>query len=215
MENSIETDLNRIERSDERHQLNQDTYLVDEDNILEDLENDIPAHIREARINELIMKNREIQMRQETSQNSYKELSEEEFLKLTTNAKKCIVHFFHDDFTRCEIMHKHLKTLAQKYTELQFSKVNVEKAKFFVNKLKIQVLPAVMCFVDGVLKHKIIGFEQFGSSDNFPTRVLEKHLLKLGMIKKKEEDSENEEEERKFTKSKIRTKNNDSDDDSD
>lgn len=91
--------------------VNQESYLVDEENILDDIENDIPNHIREARINELIMKNREYQMKQETSLNSYKDLTEDEFLKLTTKTKKCIIHFYHEDFTRCDIMHKHLKVI--------------------------------------------------------------------------------------------------------
>jgi thioredoxin-like negative regulator of GroEL len=51
-------------------------------------------------------------------------------------------------------MHKHLQKLAIKYTDVNFAKINVEKAKFFVNKLNIQVLPAVMLFVEGILKHK-------------------------------------------------------------
>ena len=46
------------------------------------------------------------------------------------------------------------KKIAMKYTDVKFCKINVEKAKFFVNKLGIQVLPAVLCFVDGILKHK-------------------------------------------------------------
>ena len=58
----------------------------------------------------------------------------------------------------------------------------MEKAKFFVKKLNIQVLPAVLCFVDGILKHRIIGFEHFGNNDNFETRILEKYLWKLSMI---------------------------------
>ena len=66
-----------------------------------------------------------------------------------------------------------------KYPEVKFSKINVERAKFFVNKLNVKMLPAVMCFEDGVLKHRIVGFEQLGNTDNFETRVLEKKLWKL------------------------------------
>lgn len=112
------TDLNEINRSEERYQINKDVYLEDEENIFDDIENDIPSHIREARINELIMKNRDYQMKQESSLNCYKELTEDEFLKLTTGSKKCIVHFFHEDFTRCDIMHKHLKVNLLKKTKL-------------------------------------------------------------------------------------------------
>ena len=69
--------------------------------------------------------------------------------------------------------------MAQKYPEVHIAKINVERAKFFVNKLNIQVLPAVLCFVDGILKHRIIGFESFGNLDTFTTRQIEKKLWKL------------------------------------
>jgi len=34
---------------------------------------------------------------------------EKEVLDLTTSEDKCVVHFYHEDFRRCAIMHNHLK----------------------------------------------------------------------------------------------------------
>lgn len=57
------------------------------------------------------MKNRMVKL-QEMSQNEhglYTEVAnEKEILKITTNAKLCVVHFFHKEFRRCQIMDKHL-----------------------------------------------------------------------------------------------------------
>ena len=39
--------------------------------------------------------------------------------------------------------------LAEKYFETKFAKINVDKAKFFVTKLQIKMLPAVLCFQNG------------------------------------------------------------------
>ncbi len=72
--------------------------------------------------------------------------------------------------------------MAAKYPEVHIAKINVGRAKFFVNKLNIQVLPAVLCFIDGVLKHRIIGFESFGNVDTFTTRQIEKKLWKLSSL---------------------------------
>lgn len=36
------------------------------------------------------------------------DLTEDEFLNVTTKTKKCLVHFYHPDFRRCDIMHTHL-----------------------------------------------------------------------------------------------------------
>lgn len=36
-------------------------------------------------------------------------VEEKDFLKVTTEEEKCIMHFFHPDFRRCAIMDTHLK----------------------------------------------------------------------------------------------------------
>jgi hypothetical protein len=55
------------------------------------------------------MRAREQQYLQQNKNDIYKEITEEEFLTLTTKSKKCVVHFFHHDFRRCDIMHTHLE----------------------------------------------------------------------------------------------------------
>jgi thiol-disulfide isomerase/thioredoxin len=171
-------------------------------------EDDIPTHIREARLNEMKMRAREQMIIRQNKNDAYKEIREDEFLNLTTRSKKCIVHFFHPDFRRCDIMSSHLDKLAKKYAEVTIVKLNVNKAKFFVTKLAIQVLPAVMLFENGVLKHKIIGFDQLGQSDSFSTRTLEKKMWSLEFIKKPESEydvasdaeSDDEDERRGYKK---------------
>jgi thioredoxin-like negative regulator of GroEL len=63
-------------------------------------------------------------------------------------------HFFHKDFRRCKIMDGHLQTLADKYTDTRFVKINVDNAPFLVEKLQVRVLPCVMGWVDGFIKAK-------------------------------------------------------------
>jgi hypothetical protein len=43
-----------------------------------------------------------------------RDLNEEELLSVTTKIKKCIIHFYHTDFRRCDIMHTHLQ-VREKY----------------------------------------------------------------------------------------------------
>lgn len=90
-------------------------------------------------------------------------------------------------------MDAHLKNLSEKYFEAKFAKINVSKAKFFVDKLKIRVLPAVFCFRKGMIVDRIIGFDELGNSDNFPLSVLERRLGKAGVIAVKglEEEGQN------------------------
>lgn len=61
--------------------------------------------------------------------------------------------------------------------------MNVENAPFLVTKLKIQVLPCVVAFVDGVSVDRIVGFEGLGfGEDDFKTKDLEGRLLAAGVL---------------------------------
>ena len=63
--------------------------------------------------------------------------------------------------------------------------MNVENAPFLVTKLKIQVLPCVLAFVNGVSVDRIVGFEGLGyTQDTFTTKDLESRLLASGVIQR-------------------------------
>jgi hypothetical protein len=58
----------------------------------------------------------------------------------------------------------------------------VDNAPFLVTKLKVQVLPCVIAFVDGVGVDRVVGFEGLGHGDSFTTRDLEARLLHCGVL---------------------------------
>ena len=61
--------------------------------------------------------------------------------------------------------------------------MNVENAPFLVTKLKIQVLPCVLAFVNGISVDRIVGFEGLGyTADTFTTKDLEARLLGSGVV---------------------------------
>lgn len=65
--------------------------------------------------------------------------------------------------------------------------MNVDNAPFLVTKLKVQVLPCVIAFVDGVGADRVVGFEGLagsgsGSVDDFRTKDLETRLLAAGVL---------------------------------
>ena len=63
--------------------------------------------------------------------------------------------------------------------------MNVENAPFLVTKLKIQVLPCVLSFIDGVSVDRIVGFEGLSyTPDTFTTKDLEGRLLTSGVIQR-------------------------------
>lgn len=63
--------------------------------------------------------------------------------------------------------------------------MNVDNAPFLVTKLKVQVLPCVLSFVDGVSVDRIVGFEGLGyTQDTFTTKDLEGRLLRSGVLQR-------------------------------
>ena len=72
-----------------------------------------------------------------------------------------------------------------KHTEAKFVTINAEKCPFFIAKLQIQVLPTIICFMDGVAADRIVGFEELGGQDEFPEVVLTRRLINTGCLKAK------------------------------
>ncbi|KAI9335236.1 thioredoxin-like protein [Obelidium mucronatum] len=159
----------------------------DEDALFAELEEDddhLLAEMRERRMEEL---RAEMMLAQEkmasVHHGSYENiLSEKEVLSITTSIDKVVVHFYHKEFRRCQIMDRHLGTLARKHPKTRFIKIDVEVCPFLVDRLKVKVLPCVIPFVDGVSVERLIGFEELGESDSFQTAMLERRLAEAKVI---------------------------------
>jgi len=52
--------------------------------------------------------------------------------------------------------------------------------------LSIKVLPCVICFIDGVAKDRLVGFEDLGNQDAFDTATLQLRLQMSGVLKNSE-----------------------------
>mmetsp|Transcript_11343 Transcript_11343/g.41500 ORF Transcript_11343/g.41500 Transcript_11343/m.41500 type:complete len:240 (-) Transcript_11343:137-856(-) len=122
----------------------------------------------------------------------YNEVGEGDFIAQLTGSKLSVCHFAHKEFERCKIIDKHLKCLCKKYFTTKFFKVDVEKTPFFVTKLKIKVLPAMVFFRDGVAYDRVVGFEELGGKDDFETRVLENRMLAAGVIEPQDQQPDEE-----------------------
>ncbi|TRY99043.1 hypothetical protein DNTS_032769 [Danionella cerebrum] len=107
----------------------------------------------------------------------YREIpSEKDFFTEVKESKSVVCHFYRDSTFRCKIVDKHLSILAKKHLETKFIKLNVEKAPFLTERLKIKVLPTLALVKDGKTKDYIVGFTDLGNIDDFPTEMLEWRL---------------------------------------
>lgn len=123
---------------------------------------------------------------------TYDEIVESEFLPTVTKSKHAVVHFFHKDFERSKIMNMHMEKMSKKFFKTRFVRLDAEKAPFFVERLALQTLPCICCFVDGVLKFKQVGFMFLEGGDEFKTAHLARNLRDAGEVLLEEFDSDEE-----------------------
>ena len=108
----------------------------------------------------------------------YSELRDQkEFFNEMKKSERAVVHFYRGSTRRCEIVDMHLGKLAKKHPETRFVKVNAEKAPFLCERLKIWALPTMVLVKEGKTEHSIVGFDDMGGTDDFPTSTLEAVLL--------------------------------------
>lgn len=121
---------------------------------------------------------------------TYSEITEQEFLPTVTGTDYVVCAFFHKDFERCKIVDKHLFLICKEHVETRFVRIDAEKCPFFVQKLQIQMLPTVILFENGVAMDRIVGFDEVGGQDDFPTLNLVRRLVKGGVLIPKNKSEE-------------------------
>jgi hypothetical protein len=181
--------------------------------------------IRNKRLNELRSEHEKKQEQLAKGHGTYNEILEENFLKEVCNASAMsaedkfgyensedadkgkagfvICHFFHKDFEKCKVIDMHLRRIAHMHLESKFIRIDAEKTPFFVEKLKIRVLPCIIVFNNGVAcpeDQRIMGYEGLADDlpeekkDEFPMSKLQERLADLGCIKYYPPTAEMEEE---------------------
>jgi len=146
------------------------------------------SKLREARVAAIKARMANLADKQRSNHGTYTEVDEENFLSLVTETDTVVVAFYHADFNRCKIVDAHLERLAPKHFHTKFVKANVENCPFFVNKLAIRVLPTIVCFRDGLSVDRIVGFDELGNTDEFPTARLERRIAQSGCIEMEADD---------------------------
>eukprot|EP00055_Hartaetosiga_balthica_P006107 m.18786 g.18786 ORF g.18786 m.18786 type:complete len:213 (-) comp5012_c0_seq1:167-805(-) len=172
----------RVKREDAEAALDDESLALDmlEDELDED---DVPAHLIEARMEAFRLQMDEMKSAKQAGSGELKNVGDEkELFKLTTTQPRVICHFMHPDFRRCGIMNEHLRELAKKHFTTLFVYINAEQAPFLNAKFSIKELPSVFAFINGVVKDRLIGFVELGNSDNFATSELEQRLSRSGVI---------------------------------
>ena len=107
---------------------------------------------------------------------------ESDFLEAAASSRRLVAHFAHGDFESCKVVDAHLERLARRWLGTRFARVEASDAPFFVTRLKVKVLPAVLCFVDGGCTGRVVGFDELGGTKDFSTRAFERALAARNVL---------------------------------
>ena len=113
----------------------------------------------------------------------YEEIAnEKEFFDVCKKSKNVVCHFYRDSTFRCKIVDKHLAALAAKHIETRFVKISAEKCQFLVDRLRIKIMPTICLAKDGKTVDYIVGFDDLGGRDDFPTEMMEWRIARADVI---------------------------------
>lgn len=161
IENQLDAEIERIDKLDD-----------------DDLES-----LRQRRMDDMKKVQEQKQVWLANGHGEYSEVADEkEFFAACKKSKKVVCHFYRDSTFRCKIVDKHLGDIARKHLETRFIKINAERSKYLVEKLRIVVIPTICLAKDGKTVDYIVGFDDLGGTDEFPTEMLEWRLGGSEMI---------------------------------
>lgn len=113
----------------------------------------------------------------------YEELADEaEFFAACKKSRNVICHFFRSSTPRCKIVDKHLEILAPRHIETRFVKIDAERSKFLVDRLRIKIMPTICLAREGKTIDYVAGFDDLGGMDDFSTEMLEWRIARCGVI---------------------------------
>lgn len=190
---------------------------------LNEMDEDDLDRLKERRLEALKKAQKQKQEWLSKGHGEYREIpSEKDFFGEVKESKNVVCHFYRSSTFRCKILDKHLAILAKKHVETKFIKLNVDKAPFLTERLRIKMIPTLALLTDGKTKDYVVGFTDLGNTDEFPTEMLEWRLGCADVINYSgnlmEPPTVNQRSGTKFTKVEkktIRGRGYDSDSDSD
>uniref|UniRef100_A0A3B5MY72 Thioredoxin domain-containing protein 9 n=1 Tax=Xiphophorus couchianus TaxID=32473 RepID=A0A3B5MY72_9TELE len=144
---------------------------------LNEMDDDDLERLKERRLEALKKAQKQKQEWLSKGHGEYREISsEKDFFDEVKDSKNVVCHFYRNSTFRCKILDKHLALLAKKHVETKFIKLNVEKAPFLTERLRIKVIPTLALLLDGKTKDYVVGFTDLGNTDEFSTEMLEWRL---------------------------------------
>lgn len=148
---------------------------------LDNLEEDDLERIRMKRLEEIKRMQSKHQEWVARGHGELQEVSEKDFFAEMKGEERLVCHFYRSSIP-CQVMDMHLTTLAKKHLETRFLKLHAEKAPFLTERLKIWMLPTLAIIKSEKTTDYVVGFDELGGKEDFPTGVLEARLVNAGVL---------------------------------
>jgi len=116
---------------------------------------------------------------------------EKEFFAEMKGEDKMVVHFYRNNWP-CKVMDMHLDMLSKKHLETKFAKIDAEKSPFLTERLKIWMLPTLALISKEKVLDYVVGFDDLGGTDDFPTEHLRLVLASKNMLNYEGDDAESD-----------------------
>lgn len=104
------------------------------------------------------------------------------FFQYVQDSERVIVHFMRRSTPRCQVIERHLRLLAKDHFETRFCYVDCERIPSLPERFNVMMLPTLMLVEKQNTFHSIIGFDEFGGTDDFTTEDVGHVLAHCGMI---------------------------------
>lgn len=105
-----------------------------------------------------------------------------EFFQFVQESERVVVHFMRRSTSRCSILERHLQIIAPQHFETRFCYVDVERIPSLAERFNVLMLPTLMLVENKNTFHSIIGFDEFGGTDDFASETVIKVLASYGML---------------------------------
>mmetsp|Transcript_5544 Transcript_5544/g.5982 ORF Transcript_5544/g.5982 Transcript_5544/m.5982 type:complete len:191 (-) Transcript_5544:84-656(-) len=165
----------QIERAIDDEMARMDT--MDDDDILE---------IRKRRLNQLKEMERRRNEWASKGHGEYHAITDpKHFFDAVQASERVVCHFMRRSTTRCRILDERFSQLAKEHFETRFCYVDVERVPSLAEKFNVLMLPTVMLVENKNTFHSIIGFDEFGGTDDFTVDTVRRVLAHYGMVNEK------------------------------
>jgi thiol-disulfide isomerase/thioredoxin len=160
--------------------------IDDEMSRIDNMDDDDLIELRKRRMNQLKETDKRRNEWLQKGHGVYDEVQDlQHFFNIVKTSERVVIHFMRRATSRCAILERHLSQLAKEHFETKFAYVDVERLPALAERFNIVMLPNIMLVEKQNTFHSIIGFDEFGGSDEFTTETARSVLAHYGMLNEK------------------------------